>query len=339
MYEIDFLPVGDGEKSGDAIAMRFTRPDNGELAHVIIDGGFQDDGDALVGHVQKYYDTDFLDLVVLTHPDGDHIGGLGTVVRELQVGALLAHRPALHSHGELPAAKAVEELVAVAHQQGTRVYEPSPGLHAFDGALLVAGPDLDYYMQLLDVQALVETTGKAAVSSSRLLEALRHAGQRFVATLPVEIPFDDAGGTNPRNNTSVIISLELPDHRFLFTGDAGVPALNRALGYLEGVGRNGRPPDFVQIPHHGSRHNIDTQTLDRMLGSAGQPTSRIAIVSVTAVAPKHPSPRVVNAFMRRGCHVLATASKSICHNSPGSCQRIGWGPAPPLQPMDESVED
>ena len=27
MLEIDFLPVGDGEDSGDAIAMRFTRPE------------------------------------------------------------------------------------------------------------------------------------------------------------------------------------------------------------------------------------------------------------------------------------------------------------------------
>lgn len=39
MFEIDFLPVGGGSPSGDAIAMRFTRPDTGALAHVILHSG------------------------------------------------------------------------------------------------------------------------------------------------------------------------------------------------------------------------------------------------------------------------------------------------------------
>jgi hypothetical protein len=54
MYEIDILPVGDEGQSGDAIAMRFTRPDGQGTAHVIIDAGFDDDGVALVDHVQRY---------------------------------------------------------------------------------------------------------------------------------------------------------------------------------------------------------------------------------------------------------------------------------------------
>lgn len=41
MYEVDFLPVGDGERSGDAIAVRFTKPGTDAIAHVIIDAGFQ----------------------------------------------------------------------------------------------------------------------------------------------------------------------------------------------------------------------------------------------------------------------------------------------------------
>ena len=40
-YEIDFLPVGDGEKSGDAICLRYSY-DGGESWHVgVIDGGTQ----------------------------------------------------------------------------------------------------------------------------------------------------------------------------------------------------------------------------------------------------------------------------------------------------------
>ncbi len=39
MYEIDFLPVGDKGQSGDAIAMRFSRPDGTANAIVVIDAG------------------------------------------------------------------------------------------------------------------------------------------------------------------------------------------------------------------------------------------------------------------------------------------------------------
>src|SRR3954447_3298754 len=90
-YEIDFLPVGDGENSGDAIAVRFIRPDTGEWAHVIIDAGYEDDGEALVRHVKELYGTSVIDLAILTHPDGDHIGGMGKVLQGLTVRELWLH--------------------------------------------------------------------------------------------------------------------------------------------------------------------------------------------------------------------------------------------------------
>ena len=53
MFEFDFLPVGDGERSGDAICVRFTSPTNGSYIHGVIDAGFEDDGDAIVRHVNS----------------------------------------------------------------------------------------------------------------------------------------------------------------------------------------------------------------------------------------------------------------------------------------------
>jgi hypothetical protein len=46
MYEIDFLPVGDGARSGDAIALRYGNLEGtrAEQTVVVIDGGFTDDG-------------------------------------------------------------------------------------------------------------------------------------------------------------------------------------------------------------------------------------------------------------------------------------------------------
>src|SRR4029077_11701446 len=88
----------------------------------------------------------------------------------------------------------------------------------------------------------------------------------------------------------------------------------------------------IQIPHHGSKRNVGPNILDRIVGPKlmAQNLTKSAIVSAAPDgAPKHPSKRVVNAFMRRGANVLATQGKAICHRSPDAPNR-GWFNAEPL---------
>lgn len=145
MYDVDFLPVGDEGQSGDAIAIRFTRPDTGAYVHAVIDAGFQSDGDALVQHINDWYGTDTIDLAIVTHPDGDHIGGMGTVIRELNVGTLCVHRLGARGGSSLPAAEAVDELIELAEREGTDVVEPFAGVAGYGGALTILGPDEGWY--------------------------------------------------------------------------------------------------------------------------------------------------------------------------------------------------
>src|SRR5262249_37948843 len=98
-YQVDFFPVGDGSKSGDAIAMRFGDfSDHLKTQVVVIDGGFQSSGDALVKHIREEYGTTYVDLVVSTHPDNDHSSGLAPVIEELTVGQLWMHKPWEHTY-------------------------------------------------------------------------------------------------------------------------------------------------------------------------------------------------------------------------------------------------
>jgi beta-lactamase superfamily II metal-dependent hydrolase len=309
MYEIDFLPVGEGKDSGDAIAIRFTHPDDGHWIHVIVDAGFQDDGDALVRHVKEHYGTDQIDLAILTHPDGDHIGGLGEVVRGLEVGKLWLHDIGAHGGSALPAASAVKDLIQVAQGQGTVVQEAWAGTSDFGGALTILGPDKTYYDELVQEQLGEAEEGRAAVGKA-LVEAARGLWDRVVDALGVEIPFEKKEVT-PRNNSSMITLLKLDGRTLLLTADAGVPALERAWDAAEAQSL-ASTPEFVQIPHHGSRRNASSAWLDRLLGSNGQSgNSGTAFVSVVPDSEKHPSGRVINAYMRRGCTVVATPGGSI----------------------------
>jgi beta-lactamase superfamily II metal-dependent hydrolase len=81
-YEIDFLPVGDGSSGGDAIALRYgnLHGSRSEQMIIVIDGGYSTTGQKLVEHVQQFYHAEYVDLIISTHPDQDHIGGLEVVL-------------------------------------------------------------------------------------------------------------------------------------------------------------------------------------------------------------------------------------------------------------------
>lgn len=59
----------------------------------------------------------------------------------------------------------------------------------------------------------------------------------------------------------------LGDYKFLFTGDAGKDALSEALNYWESCGYEASAFSVVQLPHHGSRKNIDPGILSRLKAS------------------------------------------------------------------------
>jgi hypothetical protein len=343
MYEIDYLAVGDGTRSGDAIMMRFDRPDTGSRATVVIDAGFQSDGDKVVEFIENRYGTRDVDLAILSHPDGDHIGGMGTVIRNLNVAALALHRLSDHGGTSLPAAKAVDDLCEVAAENGTTVYDAFQGLSAFGGALLVAGPTRAYYEQCVREQ--VQESGTLAASArqpGRILEAAQKLGARVVSAFPVETDFDDAGGTNSRNNSSAIVDVRVNDKRFFFTGDAGVPAINAALDYLDSCGRLDVWPELVDIPHHGSRHNLDRDTIERIGGPRTSDSRGSAFVSISKAAaedPRYPSPRVTNAFGRRGYFGAETAGQNIYKHSPDAPYRADYSPLAPIPAKDESIDD
>ena len=97
-FEIDIRAVGQETTSGDAIAIRygiFGHPDTQRV--IVVDGGFQDNGDDLVSVITTVYGTTRVDLMISTHPHDDHVKGLHRVFEELDVRALWMHRPWHHA--------------------------------------------------------------------------------------------------------------------------------------------------------------------------------------------------------------------------------------------------
>lgn len=341
MIEVDFLWIGEETQTGDAIACRFTHPSTREQIVFLIDGGFVETGARIVDHVRQYYGTSVVDLVVCTHPDEDHIGGLTTVLEQLEVRRLLIHRPSQHGFiGEDYKNDAIESLVQAATGRGTAIDDGVFSGHTyFDGALMIAGPTEEDYRAYLGQQrgfsSTVQEFGRMlAEQASKAKELLRGV----LGYDPGETLTDDNGGTSPRNNSSIVCDLTVEEHRVLFTGDAGAPALSAAVEHLARNDRGVQPIDLFDVPHHGSRHNLTKELCDRILGLPGSGARRgSAYVSVGKKAEGHPRPEVANALKRRGYPVFETRGNCIrwSRNAPG---REGWGPITPLEWFSE-LED
>lgn len=346
MYQVDFLPVEndqqDGGKSGDAIALKFSVDGTGQDVVVVIDGGFTDIGDDLVAHIMRFYHTNIVDLMISTHPDADHLNGLATVVEQLQVRELMIHQPWLHpgNLSDFSNLEALKNLIAVAKRRGVILTEPFAGEMRFGGQLRILGPTKEYYEELLRTQ-LIEAKVGALLGGAQAnwLQRASRLMDQALTYLPIET-LTDEGETSSRNNSSVITLVTASQQRMLFTGDAGMPALEAAAMWYEGfVGPfYSMPLSFFQAPHHGSKRNVGPTILNRILGRHGAPHNPgcAAFISSAKAAPKHPSPKVVNALKRRGCEVFATEGIGVLHTD---VSRPMWGPAPQFPTLTEGDDD
>lgn len=353
-FEIDFLPVGNGDRSGDAIAIRYGTPGNYKV--LVYDGGTKESGQELVDHIKKYYGTSRVDYVVNSHPDADHASGLSVVLEQMEVGELWMHRPWKYSRlildyfhdgritdnslaerlkEKMAAAFALEQL---AEGKGISIYEPYQGETI--GDFVVLSPKKDWYVHNLiaEFQKSPEQKKTEAIAATGLFEAMTKAAASAVAWVTehwgVETLRDDVQ-TSAENESSVVLIGQLGGKGILLTGDAGIRALDQTAAYTESKNVSlEKILHFVQVPHHGSRNNVSTNTLDRIVGlrkaTDDSTTTKTAFVSASKESSTHPRKAVVNAFIRRGASVVATQglSKRYHHNMPA---REGWTSATSLK--------
>lgn len=332
MLEIDFLPVeavtGPGSKSGDAFCMRFASSEDPEPIVIVIDGGYGPVGDDLAHHIRTLYGTEKIDLVLSTHPDADHLNGLVRLVESMDVRELMLHLPWEHRDdvSEYSNIEKVRDLYASAFNKNIPVTEPFAGVVRFNGRFRVLGPTVSFYEQLL-IEDLGEEQVRAAMETQNTVFASAH-GSSALITKTVE-PLDDTDTVSARNNSSVISLVRESDEYHLFTGDAGITALDQAADEFERHqgALSATHIEFFQVPHHGSRRNLGPSVLDRWFPNGGFAST--AFISSALAAEKHPGVAVVNELRVRGFELHATEGAHLLHHHDGK-PRSAYSTASPL---------
>lgn len=345
-YELDFLPVGDNGRSGDAIALRYVQ--DGRWVIHVVDSGDLAAGETMVSHINKYYgNPKRIDAVVLTHPDDDHSSGLRHVIDSFpEIGGIWMNRPWLYAAELLPLFKdprftveglarrlredfpIMAEIEDMAAKQRIPIYEAFQGTRI--GAFTVLSPSRARYIASVPQFGRTPAAALPAPKSlaATILEAAKKAAEWVAESWGFETLSEDVE-TSATNETSLVQYGVLDSHAMLLTGDAGIVSLKEAAALM------GRTPGlrFMQVPHHGSRRNVSPSVLDFWLGAKlgqGETRNISAFASAAKEADTHPRKKVVNAFMRRGAQVHATKGQTKCHYN-GTDQRPTWVASVPLE--------
>jgi hypothetical protein len=146
--------------------------------------------------------------------------------------------------------------------------------------------------------------------------------------------------TSASNESSVVQYGNLDGKRFLLTGDAGEDSLHEAIAYAQQIDIQLPGLEIMQVPHHGSRHNVSKSVLNQLLGQP-LPTEQeniSAIASVSSGTETHPRRKVTNAFKRRGAPVSKTAGEGILCRGLTTSGRAGWEKPVGKLPLFSEVE-
>lgn len=341
-YEIDFLPVGDS--NGDAICVRHGNALTGYTIYVV-DGGYAPTGQAIIDHLNTFYGAPtFIDHVVLSHADNDHVAGLIRVVEHFDVGTIWMNRPwrfaaeiidAFHGNYSVDGlAKKIRDaypllanLEDLADSKGIQINDAFA--YTQIGAFTVLAPTRERYLELVpQFDRTPESYAKPVKGIlAKLGDAIKQLAH-FFETWGEEALEANPAPTSPSNESCVVQLANFDGRAALLTADAGPDALNRAADAAALLGRLS-PPTFVQVPHHGSRRNVTPTVLNRWLGDVlpeGSQTRGTAFCSVGNNKPEYPKRRVSNAFLRRGYPVYKTSGSWLQHQHEMP-ERAGSGPA------------
>jgi len=351
-FEVDFLPVGDSY--GDAIVLRYGDDSNGYTLHVV-DGGRADTADTIIKHIDTNYPGYLINHMVVSHADNDHACGLIGVMKRFSVKHLWMNRPWLyaahtiqHFHGNYTLQGLIDEmkerhsylveLEKLATAQGTQIHEAFQG--ATIGRFTVLAPTQQRYISLIPDLEKTPTAYKddSVTASFPLLKSILDSAKQWIdENWEVETLSNNPQPPTSTSNESCVVqyaTLEAGKH-ILLTADVGPIGLTEAADYAASLGYS--YPTFVQMPHHGSRHNVTPSVLNRWLRpkKAKGTESGTAFCSIGAKMPEYPRGQVKNAFIRRGFKVYANRTETISHSSGGG--HPGWGPVA-AESFDNKVE-
>ena len=268
MSKIHFLPV----KNGDSFVIECDK--GGQHGLVVVDGGPTGYGKVLQSKVEE---TGIPDLLVLTHYDDDHIGGLTQYIDACLMKGVF---PAKEVWANCAGYVEVDDVMTRSVTQGVKLSELLNRM-AKTGEMawrddIEEGIDKDYPFASIEVVSPTAEV-RGMVIEKQVEEGLKKKMQakkmEEVEIDDLTIPLEELAKSTPKapnlkksnelaNAASIAFILRCDGLSILMLGDGyphNVEAFLRNKGYSED---NPLEVDYVKVAHHGSMNNTSNELLD-----------------------------------------------------------------------------
>ena len=338
-FSIDMLDVGDA----DAIILWLKQ--NGNDYVIFIDGGKPGDGNEVVKHyttyIQPFLIAKPIIIIINSHPHRDHIGGLpeiinffGNKIDRVYFNDPLAYIDLIQRNliteyhekysenrqikGLYESLKDIDNFKSLLKKFNLPTSQIFSDTNLGHNLFKVLGPSEAFYKQKVQF-----FTDKTSLDRMHLLkEAEEDVNEVEEGNKPCLV-VDEKNDASAENLTSTIIQLtDSSNRRYLFTADSGVYS-------FESAKQNGHiMNDFhiVQLPHHGSRRNVNTNWICNFnpkqywVSAAGN--------------KKHPRKAVIECIKKNlpNCKIYSThkGGKKHINSKSNLFPDRGWGSAIPL---------
>ena len=266
MSKIHFLPV----KNGDSFVIECDKGNQHGL--VVVDGGPTGYGKVLQSKVEE---TGTPDLLVLTHYDEDHIGGLTQYINACMAKGVF---PAKEVWANCAGYVEVEDVMTKSIQQGVKLSELLSRL-AKTGEMLwrddvEEGIDKDYPFASIEVVSPTPEVRGMVIEKQEEAGLKKQMKAKKIEIDELTIPLEELAkgavkapnlkkSNELANAASIAFILRCDGLSILMLGD-GYPHnveayLRNVKGYSE---ENPLEVDFVKVSHHGSMYNTSNELLD-----------------------------------------------------------------------------
>jgi len=286
---------------GDSLWIEYGDPDRPN--RILIDGGLSGTAEAIRNKIDEIADREGicrLDLLVVTHIDGDHIEGMVKLLglRDLRLevddvwfnGRKHMPDPDGEEEEEFLGARQAEFMsVLIDHlglpwnmwRDGRTIYVPPASRGPLPRHRLRGGMNITLvsprYEELLKLsknwEKELEKAGLDRATEDEMIQALLddrklapESEDEFLGAETMDVTSllaTPKGRDHSRaNGGSIAFVAEFEGATCLFTGDAWSPVLSKGVArLLDELGREQLPLNALKVPHHGSKNNLHDELL------------------------------------------------------------------------------
>ena len=289
-FSLDMMNIGDAD------AFIIWEKHNSKDYVIFVDGGKESDGPKVISHYNNYIKSYFTSLlkkpeiiIINTHQHNDHLMGLFHIVDEL---CKMGHKPSrvymnnphthisqksydlLKSNYEKSEKKQDDELTRL-FESFNRADDFAAKIKKLDIPIYKAmskqemyvgdeslfkffAPSLSFYKQQIDLY-----TSETYITSLSEKKILLESEDSIMDDVEVKNPcpvVDEKDDASPENLCSAITCFQSTNRKLILTGDAGVNTFKDAI--LNGF--DIERPFIFQLPHHGSRRNINSEIITKV---------------------------------------------------------------------------